>query len=193
MSRRLLIVGAGGHGRAVAEAAIAAQTHVVIGFIDDAFPEPRSVLGFPVLGVTAELDRHLTSAEHIIVAIGNNSVRRRLTAYAKEIGFAVVSVAHPRAIISPSAIVGLGSAIMAGAIVGPEAIIGEGVIVNCGAVVDHHCRVDEFAHLGVNAAMAGGSILGAGAWMQAGSALGYGVSVEAGRVVGVGIGVNASS
>lgn len=191
MSNRLLIVGAGGHGRAVAEAAIAAQTHVVIGFIDDAFPEPRSVLGFPVLGVTAELDKHLTSAKHIIVAIGNNSVRRRLTAYAREIGFAVVSVAHPRAIISPSAIVGPGSAIMAGAIVGPGATIGEGVIVNCGAVVDHNCRVDDFGHLGVNAAMAGGTVLGEGAWMQAGAALSYGVLIKPGEVIGAGVGVNA--
>jgi sugar O-acyltransferase (sialic acid O-acetyltransferase NeuD family) len=191
LSRRLLIVGAGGHGRAVAEAAIAAQAYVVIGFVDDTFPEPRSVLGFPVLGVTAELDKHLTSAEHIIVAIGNNSVRRRLTAYAKEIGFAVVSVAHPRAIISPSAIVGPGSAIMAGAIVGPGAIIGEGVIVNCGAVVDHNCRVDDFGHLGVNAAMAGGTVLGEGAWMQAGSALSYGVLIKPGEVIGAGVGVAA--
>lgn len=66
---------------------------------------------------------------------------------------------------------------MAGAIVGTEAQLGVGAIVNCGAVVDHHCRVENFGHLGVNAAMAGGSTLGYGAWMQAGSVLGYGVKV----------------
>ena len=67
---------------------------------------------------------------------------------------------------------------MAGAVVGTEAQLGEGVIVNCGATVDHHCRVDAFGHLGVNACMAGESVLGHRAWMQAGSALGYGVHVE---------------
>jgi sugar O-acyltransferase (sialic acid O-acetyltransferase NeuD family) len=189
--KHLLIVGAGGHGRAVAEAVIAAESHIVIGFIDDAYPELRSVLGFPVLGTTAELVRHRSAAEHVIVAIGNNTVRRRLTAYVRELEFVLESAFHPRATISPSASIGSGSAVMAGAIVGPEAVIGEGVIVNCGAVVDHHCRVEAFGHLGVNAAMAGGTVLGVGAWMQAGSALGYGAVIDAGRVVGVGVGVNA--
>jgi UDP-3-O-[3-hydroxymyristoyl] glucosamine N-acyltransferase len=55
--------------------------------------------------------------------------------------------------------------------------------VNCGAVVDHHAQVHEFGHLGVNACMAGGSVLGALAWMQAGSAIGYGVQLAAGTVL----------
>ena len=75
---------------------------------------------------------------------------------------------------------------MAGATVGTEAQLGKGVIVNSGAVVDHHCRVDDFGHLGVHAAMAGGSVLGRGAWMQAGSALGYGVNIGAGVVLAPG-------
>ena len=81
---------------------------------------------------------------------------------------------------------------MACAIVGTEAQLGAGVIVNCGAVVDHDCRVDDFGHLGVNAAMAGSSVLGRSAWMQAGSVLGYGAIVEAGRVLGPGEAVNKS-
>lgn len=72
---------------------------------------------------------------------------------------------------------------MAGAIVGTEAVLGQGVIVNCGAVVDHHAQVHDFGHLGVNACMAGGSVLGALAWMQAGSAIGYGMQLAAGTVL----------
>ena len=188
--KHLLIVGAGGHGRAVAEAVIAAESHIVIGFIDDAHPELENVLGFPVLGTTAELKRHRSAAEHVIVAIGNNDVRRRLTAYVRELEFVLDSAFHPRATISPSASIGSGSAIMAGAIVGPEAILGEGVIVNCGAIVDHNCRVEDFGHLGVNSSMAGGTMLGTGAWMHPGSALGYGVTIGASRVVGAGVGVH---
>ena len=74
-------------------------------------------------------------------------------------------------------------AVMAGAIVGTEALLGEGVIVNCGATVDHHCTVEDFGHLGVNACMAGGSTLGRGEWLQAGSALGYGVKVPPAAVL----------
>ena len=76
-----------------------------------------------------------------------------------------------------------GHAVMAGAVVGTEARLGQGVIVNCGATVDHHCTVEDFGHLGVNACMAGGAVLGRGAWMQAGAALGYGVHVRADSVL----------
>ena len=69
---------------------------------------------------------------------------------------------------------------MTGATVGTEAVLGKGVIVNCGAVVDHHAQVHDFDHLGVNACMAGGSVLGSLAWMKAGAALSYGVTIPSG-------------
>lgn len=97
-----------------------------------------------------------------------------------DIAYAMATAVHPRAFVSPSAVVGQGSAIMAGAIVGTEASLGVGTIVNCGAVVDHHATIEDFGHLGVNASMAGGTVLGRGAWMQVGAALGYGVKVRSG-------------
>lgn len=187
--RRLVVVGAGGHGRSVAEAVLASGEFELVGFLDDAYPELSQVWGFPVLGSVADLSNLPVNAKYVIVAIGANQLRKTLCAGLRLAGFELASVIHPRAIVSPSAIVGLGAAIMAGAVVGTEAQLGEGVIVNCGAVVDHHCVVGDFAHLGVSAAMAGGSVLGAGAWMQAGSALGYGVTIDVGEVLAPGVAV----
>lgn len=181
--KRLLIVGAGGHGRSVAEAVVAAGEFAVVGFLDDAFPELDQIREIPVLGKVADLAGVSDVAEHAFVAIGNNALRQRVSAKLREAGFLLATVIHPRAIVSPSARIGAGSAVMAGAVIGTEAFLGDGVIVNCAAVADHHCHVGDFGHLGVNAAMAGGSILGAGAWMQAGAALGYGVEIDAGRVL----------
>lgn len=186
MTKRLLIVGAGGHGRSVAEAVSAGGEFVVVGFLDDAHPGLDRVWEFPLLGKVADLGRCRDVADHAFVAIGNNALRRRLTAELRNAGFLLATVVHPQAIVSPTALIGLGSVVMAGAIVGTEARLGEGAIVNCAAVVDHHCRVGDFGHLGVNAAMAGGSVLGAGAWMQVGSALGYGVEIDADRVLAPG-------
>ena len=183
MIKRLLIVGAGGHGRSVAEAVLAGGEFIVAGFLDDAFPELARVWEIPVLGRAADLVQWRGAADFAIVAIGNNALRLRVSGELRGAGFALATVIHPRAIVSPTAVIGEGTAIMAGAIVGTEAHLGEGVIVNCAAVVDHHCRVGNFGHLGVSAAMAGGSVLGASAWMQASSALGYGVKIEAGRVL----------
>jgi sugar O-acyltransferase (sialic acid O-acetyltransferase NeuD family) len=190
--KKLLIVGAGGHGKAVAEAALAAGTFELVGFVDDAAPQLTSVWDWPVLGATASLAEYRTQADAAIVAIGNNRLRQSLLERLLELGFELPAVVHPRAIVSPTAAIGPGSAIMAGAIVGTEAKLGTGSIVNSGAVVDHHCTVEDFGHLGVNACMAGGSVLGRAAWMQAGSALGYGVKVQDGAVLPPGTALQAS-
>jgi sugar O-acyltransferase (sialic acid O-acetyltransferase NeuD family) len=180
----LLIVGAGGHGRSVAEAVLMADHFSLVGFLDDdAFARREEVWGLPVLGPATAFENYANKATHAVVAIGNNVLRKKLFAQLQVAGFVLASVIHPKAIVSPRAQLGAGVAVMAGAIVGTEATLGQGAIVNCGAVVDHHAQVHEFGHLGVNACMAGGSELGALAWMQAGSAIGYGVQIAAGTVL----------
>jgi sugar O-acyltransferase (sialic acid O-acetyltransferase NeuD family) len=181
--KRLLIVGAGGHGRSVAEAVLAAGEFELVGFVDDAAPSLVKVWDFAVLGTTADLGRYHVHADHAIVAVGNNAVRESLCDSLLAAGFELATIVHPRAIVSLRAEIGHGCTIMAGAIVGTEAKLGCGVIVNCGAVVDHNAQVHDYAHLGVNAAMAGGTELGRGAWMQASSVLGYGDKVAAGVVM----------
>ena len=189
--KRLLIVGAGGHGRSLAEAVLAGGVFQLAGFVDDAPAQARQVWQWPVFGSTAELSQYRQHAEAAIVAIGNNALREELQGRLCAAGFEIATVVHPQAMVSPRASLGVGCAVMAGAIVGTEARLGQGVIVNCGAVVDHHCQVDSFAHLSVRAAMAGGTILGHGAWMQASAVLGYGVRVAPGVVLESGTALSA--
>lgn len=181
--RRLLIVGAGGHGRSVAEAVLAGTTYELAGFLDNAVPALNQVWHVPVLGDTVELGVYRRHADLAVVAIGNNAAREVLCSRLLAAGFELATVVHPQAIVSPRAVIGPGSTVMAGAIVGTEARLGCGVIVNCGAVVDHQAQVHDYGHLGVNACMAGVAVLGRGAWMQAGSALGFGVRLPDGTVL----------
>lgn len=183
MGRRIIVVGAGGHGRSVAEAILLRSVDALVGFVDDGAGTGTTVWDYPVLGATGALASLRDRADAVVVAIGNNGVREKLHAQARAAGFELVTVVHPAAFVSPRAEMGEGCAVMAGAVVGTESVLGEGVIVNCGATVDHHCRVESFGHLGVNACMAGGAVLGQRAWMQAGSALGYGVRVDVGEVL----------
>jgi sugar O-acyltransferase (sialic acid O-acetyltransferase NeuD family) len=184
---RLLIVGAGGHGRSVAEAVLMAGQFNLVGFLDDgAFARGEVVWGLPVLGTAAAFQNYVNQATHAIVAIGNNVLRQKLFAQLQAAGFELANVIHPKAMVSSCAQLGAGVAVMAGAIVGTEATLGQGAIVNCGAVVDYHAQVHEFGHLGVNACMAGGSVLGRLAWMQAGSAIGYCVQIAAGTLLNPG-------
>lgn len=178
MSSRIFIIGAGGHGRAVAESILSSSEFELVGFIDDAYPNLERVWEFPVLGSTEVLSSMARCADAAIVAIGNNRLREQLHQRLHKMQFMLATVIHPKAIVSPRAVIGPGSAIMSGAIIGTEASLGEGVIINSGAIVDHHCSVQDFGHLGVGASMAGGTVLGRGAWMQTCTALGYGVRIE---------------
>lgn len=190
---RLLVVGAGGHGRSVAEAAELLGDFKIVGFLDDSLPVNEEIWGVPILGAVNSMANHRSVCDQVIVAIGNNAVRELLMQQLADAGFNFAKVIHPRAFVSPSAVLGSGSSVMAGAVVGTEAQLGMGAIVNCGAVVDHHAIVEDFGHLGVNASMAGGTSLGRGAWMQAGLALGYGVKIAPKTILVPGKAVDAET
>lgn len=174
--KRLIIVGAGGHGRALAEIVLSLQDHKLVGFIDDS-ATGLVMRGIAVIGRTDSLADHAACTDVVIVAIGNNRLRETLCIQAQAAGLVLATIVHPRAIVAPSARIGAGSSIMAGSVVGTETQLGRAVIINSGAVVDHHCVVEDFGHVGAGATMAGGSSIGRRAWMQAGASLGYRVKI----------------
>ena len=171
MASDVLVVGAGGLGMSVVDALEAAGRHTVVGFVDDRGPELGPVLGLPILGRMSALEGLRTRHGLVVVALGDNQRRRAFADLASALGFELLTVVHPRAVVSRHAHLAAGALVMAGAVVGTCAQIGRCAIVNAGAVVDHHARVGDFAHLGVGACMAGGSELGFGAWLREGGAL----------------------
>jgi sugar O-acyltransferase (sialic acid O-acetyltransferase NeuD family) len=168
---RLLVIGAGGYGRAVAEAVQTRGTDSVVGFVDDRWPDLPPVWGIPVVGRLADLPglRHLADA--VVLAIGDNQARAAAFACAESCGFPLSTVVHPWARVSPSAVLGRGVGVMAGAIVGTEVLLGDGAIVNAGVVLDHHAQIGRFGHLSVGACVGGGASLADGAWLHAGNSL----------------------
>lgn len=179
---RVLIIGAGGYGRSVADALLCAQQRPV-GFLDDRWPELQQVWAEPVLGKLADLVRLREQADAVVIAIGNNAARRQAFQQALAAGFAPTTVIHPRAVVSPRAFIGAGVTIMANAVIGCDAHVGDGAIVNAGAIIDHDGRLGDFAHVGIGACMAGGAGLGDEAWLQEGCTLGPGQQVPAGITV----------
>lgn len=166
----------------VAEAVELSGQFEVVGFLDVA-PVGERLFDRHEMGAVSGIGDHRSVADQAVVAIGNNAICEKLMKQLTGVGYAMVNVVHPRAFVSPSAVVGLGSAIMAGAIVGTESRLGVGSIVNCGTVVDRHSIVEDFGRLGVNASMSSGTVLGRSAWMQAGAILEYGVKVASGEVL----------
>ncbi len=181
MTAGVLIVGAGGFGQSVADA-LAAQG-AIAGFVDDRADLESRVLGIPVLGRVCDLALLRRHHDRIVVAIGDNQLRRSICEAALALDYRLLAVVHARAWCSLHAHISEGAMVMAGAVVGTGAHVGRGAIVNAAAVVDHHAKVGAFAHLGVNACMAGGALLGEGAWLREGTMLRAGQTVAAHVVV----------
>ena|SRR3990167_4187069 len=180
--RTLVVIGAGGHGKAVAEAALLSGEWQGIAFVDDRWPELGESFGWPVVTDVAGLVALEIQVAGAIAAVGNNAVREQCVEAIHAAGLPLVTVVHPRACVSAAATIGAGTAVMALAMVGVDAVIGEGAIVNANATVDHDASLGDFAHLGVGVQLAGGVKVGARAWLQAGCSAGYRVVVGDGVV-----------
>ena len=182
MRLRLLIIGAGGFGGAVAEAAEATGRYELAGFVDDRWPDLAAVAAGPVIGSLAGLATLRDRADAVALAIGNNAIRQIACEQARIAGFALPSIVHPVAWLAPGTQVGAGVLVMARAVVSTGCVLEEGALINAGAVLDHGCVVGPFAHVGVGASMGGGSRLGPLAHLPQAMALKVGAARAAGDV-----------
>lgn len=184
----LLIVGGGGHGRVVAEAAFLSRRFSRLLVID-----PNAAAGWtfslcPCVSSEVNADARPTDWQ-FISAVGEPALRQRLFDEFVGKGFDPASVFHPAAIISPSALIGRGVAVLGGAVVATLARIGDGVIVNHNAVVEHESEVAAFAHVAPGAVLAGGAKLGEKSFLGSNSSVRHGKSVGSCIVIGNGTAV----
>lgn len=181
----VLILGAGGHAKVIADILLL-QDVTVLGFLDD---DPalwgKQFIGLPVLGSIASYADY--APDGLVSAIGSNAVRKRVVS---RLGVAVESlwqtVIHPRATVAHSVELGCGLVIAAHAVVNPDSKLGDHVIVNTGATVDHDCIVDSFAHIAPGVHLAGDVKIGEGSLIGIGSQSIPGCHVGAWSVVGAG-------
>jgi len=150
----LLILGAGGHGKVVADTAAAGQWEKVA-FLDDRHPSLKTVLDWPVLGSIKDAEQFLQEYDGFCVAIGNNNLRTKLLKLYLDQGFSAPCLVHPTAYISPSAALSPGCVVFAQGVVNPGTHVGAGSIINTGASVDHDCALGEGVHLCPGVRLAG--------------------------------------
>lgn len=177
----LLVFGAGGHGRVVADAALAAGRWPGVLASDR---DPARCVGELLPGVALVPVADVACAQAIHVAIGNAAGRERETA-ALGAG-TLATVIHPQAAVSARARVSPGCFIAAQAVVAPGARLGIGVIVNHGAVVDHDVQVGDFSHVAPQAALGGGVAIGRRVLVGSGACILPGLRIADDVVIGAG-------
>lgn len=143
-----------------------AEVASACGYQQIAFLDDRPADG--VVGTITELEAKAPGYDAVIVAIGNNKVRAEIQGRLEAIGANVVSIVHPTAYVSPTAVVAVGSVIEPKAIVNTHSTIGRGCIISVGSIVDHDAIVEDFVHINAGAICTAGSRIETGQKLEAG-------------------------
>ncbi|MGN1418410.1 MAG: acetyltransferase [Acutalibacteraceae bacterium] len=179
--KKLMIIGAGGHGKVIADIALNCGFQK-IAFLDDG--DKKECMGFPIIGKTSDAKKYKDC--FFIIAIGNAVVRERIQNELLNSGLEIATLIHPASTIASNVSVGKGTVIMAGAVVNPCAKIADGCIINTGATVDHDNVIESFAHVSVGSHLAGTVKIGKGTWIGAGAVVSNNITVCAGCMIGAG-------
>lgn len=184
---KIVIVGAGGHAKVAWDTAVEAGFEVH-GFLDDDPTRHGSLhCGLPVLGSMAlAADLRLAGVEGVLVAVGDNRLRRQLFETALELGLEPVTLVHPCAWIHPSVGIGRGTLVLAGVVVNIDARIGENCILNTSCSIDHDCVLEDHVHLAPGSHLGGQVEVGSQAFIGIGASIIPGMRIGSRSVVGAG-------
>lgn len=183
---KAVIVGAGGHAKVVIDLMRAEARFDLIGLISGETRGSR-VNGVEIIASDEDLPRlRREGVSHALVAIGDNARRLQISRALEAMGFELANAISPAAVISPSAMLGRGIAIMAGAVVNSESRLDDICIINTRASIDHDGHIGEAAHIAPGCALAGNVSVGRLAFLGVGSSVIPGQIIGEGAVVGAG-------
>ncbi len=154
---KLLLVGAGGFGRMVAEQVMLQYD---CAFVDDGQPVGTEICGIPVAGRIADLPELHKEYVLLVVGIGNNTFRAQVYEKAAALGYAFPNIIAPSAYVSPFAKLGTGCVILQNACIQNGAVVGNGVLLNAGAEVHCDAVVEDYALIYTNSVIRTGAKVG---------------------------------
>lgn len=184
MHNKLIIIGVNGHGKVVADIALATEMYDEISFLCN-FEKKKDCMGFPVVGKNADANKYIDDAD-FIVAIGDGEMRRKVMEELSLLGATFATVIHPAAIVGSRVEIGEGTVIMPGAIIQAESVIGKGCIINTSSSVDHNCHLADYVHVAVGAHICGMVEVGELTWIGAGATIINGVHICKECMIGAG-------
>ncbi|WP_054957482.1 acetyltransferase [Paenibacillus dakarensis] len=182
-SKKLLIIGAGGHGRVIADIALNMGKWQSIAFLDDS--NTTTFMGLEVIGSTHNISEYINEYE-IIVGIGDNGKRKEIHEIIESLGAKIPVIIHPNAVIGSQVEIGMGTVIMAGVTINCCSVIGKGCIINTGSTVDHDNHIEDFVHISPGVHLAGSVNIERGSWLGIGSIVSNNISITTDCKLGAG-------
>lgn len=187
MTKRLLLIGGGGHCRSVLDCLLSLESYDEIGIIDH---DNKSIRGIDVIGTDDMLPRLFEEgwidAFITVGSIGNTAPRRRIFEMVSQIGFHVPTIIDKTAVLAGNLQIGEGCFVGKNAVVNCGASLGRCAIINTGAIVEHDCAVGDFSHISTGAILCGHAAIGHDTHIGAGSVVRQLISVGNNVMIGAG-------
>lgn len=182
--KSVIIIGASGHGKVVADI-IQKSGDKVVGFLDDNPNIEDTFIGFPVFGCVDDYVRYQEQDIWFVIAIGNAEIRERIARKLSDVHW--YTAIHPSSVISDMDVeIGDGTVVMANAVINTGARIGRHCIINSGAVVEHDNRIADFVHISVGVKLAGTVSIGKSSWIGIGVTVSNNVNICGNCMIGAG-------
>ncbi|MDQ0428388.1 sugar O-acyltransferase (sialic acid O-acetyltransferase NeuD family) [Planomicrobium stackebrandtii] len=181
---KLLIIGASGHGKVVADIALKMNEWQRIAFLDDDEILKKS-LSLDVIGNTKNLKEYVDEWD-IFVAIGSNSTREKIQETLDKLIATIPVLIHPRAVIGEEVEIAEGTVVMGGVVINSSTKIGRGCIINTGSTIDHDNFIEDFVHISPGVHLAGTVKVGSRCWLGIGSIVSNNISLHRDSKIGAG-------
>lgn len=187
----IVIMGGGGHSRALIELIKAERRFNIFGILDPALEKGNEVDGVPVLGGDVLLDElfNVQGIKNICVGIGSvkdNSKRRVIFQKVKSLNFFVPFLVHPTSLLLGEPKIFDGVQIMAGSIIQTGSSCGENSIINTGTIIEHDCKIGKHVHICPGTVVSGGCSIGDGSFIGAGTTILHNISIGSNSIIGAG-------
>lgn len=180
---KLLIVGAGGHGRVCFDIATQMNQWSEVFFLDDG--PKQNEYGLKIVDRVENASSYSNEYD-FFVAIGDNEIRENIIQHFEMKKLNVINLIHPNSVISGDISIGKGTVIMPGSIINTGTKIGRGVIINTGAIIDHDCTICDYVHISPGVNLAGNVYIHDNSHIGIGASVINNISIEAEVIVGAG-------
>jgi sugar O-acyltransferase (sialic acid O-acetyltransferase NeuD family) len=184
MKNRLLIIGAGGHGKVVADIAVKMNKWQSVAFLDSD-DSIKTCLGLDVIGKTTDALAFKDDFD-FFVAIGSNATRERIQEKLESGAASVVTLIHPDAVIGTGVKISAGVCVMAGVVINSSTSIGKGCIINTCSSLDHDNVIEDYVHISPGVNLAGRVRVMRNSWIGIGAVVSNNISICSNCIVGAG-------
>lgn len=196
-TKKILLIGAGGHCLSVLDTLITSYQYQDIGIVDKVVDskqydnnEKKRIMGFPIVGQDEELEKlYIAGYKEAFItigSIGDTSLRKRLYHKLKDIGFSIPNIIDRTSVVSTHTVLAEGIYIGKNSIVNTNSQIGKLAIINTSAIIEHECKIGDYVHIAPGAVLCGNVCIGGESHIGAGSCIKQGIHIGSQTMVGLG-------